>query len=419
MQAMLAFAVSLCAILILAARYRIPPFIALTGGALFYGVCVGMQADALIQTITGGAGRIFALLGIVIFCGSLIAELLQQSHYLDQVLSDIERVAKRPLPASGIAGYILALPLMCGITAFIVLNPIISRFHDDREVTRVLLCATAVGSLISYCLLYPAPVIYTIMEVAAPTGTSPWYFNCLSLPLSLLILSGILLFFRRKIRHTGRELNTGAHLPEPRPENRFRAWAPIAVPLICIIAGLAVPGLHILSNVNIALGAGLLAGLASVQPDIRASAIHRGTKNAGLIIFDLCGAGAFGGVIAASAFPEQAYLATHALFPEIMIPFALATIVQAGVGSRAVTAAVTSSILAGTAIVHTINPFSLVLMIAGGTFMLSMLSDPMFWVVKRATESDIRTVLMMYTLPLTAAGLTTAAAGLAVHLFIP
>ncbi len=51
--------------------------------------------------------------------------------------------------------------------------------------------------------------------------------------------------------------------------------------------------------------------------------------------------------------------------------------------------------------------------------MLSMLSDPMFWVVKRATESDIRTVLMMYTLPLTAAGLTTAAAGLAVHLFIP
>lgn len=51
-------------------------------------------------------------------------------------------------------------------------------------------------------------------------------------------------------------------------------------------------------------------------------------------------------------------------------------------------------------------PLVFVLMIMAGTLVVSYVSDPFFWLVKRTTGDDTSTVVSNYTLPLAAAGVT-------------
>lgn len=88
---------------------------------------------------------------------------------------------------------------------------------------------------------------------------------------------------------------------------------------------------------------------------------------------------------------------------------------QAAQGSRVVTAAVTAAILATIPAVAAIDPLALVLMVSAGAFMFSYVSDPFFWLLKRTTGDDFSAVVRNYTLPLSAAGLVTLAAALAIQ----
>jgi GntP family gluconate:H+ symporter len=110
-------------------------------------------------------------------------------------------------------------------------------------------------------------------------------------------------------------------------------------------------------------------------------------------------------VIAASTFPDEAFDLASGFLPAVLLPFMLATMIQASQGSRVVTAAVSSSIIATTTLPSTLDPLAIVLMICGGAFMFSFVTDPFFWLIRRVTGEDLKTVTKMYTLPLIGAGL--------------
>ncbi|WP_292366427.1 MULTISPECIES: hypothetical protein [unclassified Methanoculleus] len=195
----------------------------------------------------------------------------------------------------------------------------------------------------------------------------------------------------------------------------LRAWLPFLVIVGVLAVGSFVPQFHALANINLALLAGLFAALATVPADVRERALARGTKNAGIIIFDLAGAGAFGGVIAASTFSADVTALVLGFLPVTLLPFVIAALVQAAQGSRVVTAAVTAAILATIPAVAAIDPLALVLMVSAGAFMFSYVSDPFFWLLKRTTGDDFSAVVRNYTLPLSAAGLVTLAAALVIQ----
>ncbi len=109
-----------------------------------------------------------------------------------------------------------------------------------------------------------------------------------------------------------------------------------------------------------------------------------------MIIFDLCGAGALGGVIAASSFPTDVADLLGVMIPLAVIPFILACFIQTAQGSRLVTAVITADIIAGTAIPHLIPASALFLMIAAGTMVISYASDPFFWLMKRTACQSVR-----------------------------
>jgi GntP family gluconate:H+ symporter len=141
-----------------------------------------------------------------------------------------------------------------------------------------------------------------------------------------------------------------------------------------------------------------------------------GAKHAGVIIFDLCGAGALGAVIGSSNLGTQAYSVLTLALPALVVPFLLAALIQTAQGSRVVTAVITGEIIAGTTIAASIHPVPLILLISGGACLFSYVTDPYFWLIQRATGDDVPTVVKNYTIPLAAIGITlfVVAAGLEV-----
>lgn len=137
------------------------------------------------------------------------------------------------------------------------------------------------------------------------------------------------------------------------------------------------------------------------RPD---SWVIAGGKNAGLIIFDLCGAGALGFVIVKSDFALQALGQLTLFIPIIFVPFLFAALLETAQGSRVVTAVITAEVFAGSAVAGAIHPVVLILLVSAGSCVVSYVTDPFFWLVQRTTGDNIPTVVRNYTLPIALAG---------------
>ena len=130
----------------------------------------------------------------------------------------------------------------------------------------------------------------------------------------------------------------------------------------------------------------------------------QGAKNAGLIIFDICGAGALGYVIVSSGSAQLMLGQLLLFFPIILVPFVFAALIETAQGSRVVTAVITAEVLAGSTVAGAIHPVVLILLVSAGSCFISYVTDPFFWLVQRTTGDTITTVVKNYTLPIALAG---------------
>ena len=413
MDPLLAFVITLALITVVSLRYRISPFFTLIGGAILFGLLSGMTLDATMLGIIAGVGKVFSAFGIIILCGAVIARLLQEQHQIEEIVADIRRYVKNPPVIAGVSGYLLSVPITCCITAYIMLNPILDNLEKDKIKKNVLLYLAAVGGIISYALVYPTPVVIPIFE-AFSGGMSPILFDAVSIPLSLVVLGGILLYFRFvhpcafNPEDTGSQetcqKSSGAGTPVLHAGIHWRAWTPFIAILVAIPFALLLLNLSQVSMINFIMLAGAVTALVLAAPAARAHGLTQGAKHAGLIIFDICGAGALGFVIVKSGFAQQALSQMTLAIPIILVPFILAALIETAQGSRVVTAVITAEVLAGSAVVNAIHPLPLILLISAGACIVSYVTDPFFWLVQRTTGDDIKTVVKNYTLPIALAG---------------
>jgi GntP family gluconate:H+ symporter len=104
---------------------RLGPFLGLVISAVVYGLLSGMGQE-LMGYVATGLGRIFSSLAVVVFCGAIIAEYLRRTGAIERIVSDLLRLSRRGMLVSGLAGYLISLPVMCSITAYMILEPIVS-----------------------------------------------------------------------------------------------------------------------------------------------------------------------------------------------------------------------------------------------------------------------------------------------------
>lgn len=404
-----AFVITLVIITAVSLWYRVSPFFTLIGGAVLFGLLAGMTPDATMLGIIAGIGKVFSAFGIIILSGAVIAKLLQEQHQIEEIVSDIRRYVKNPPVIAGLSGYLLSVPITCCITAYIMLNPILDRLEKDKTRRNVLLYLAAVGGIISYALVYPTPVVIPLYE-AFSGGMSPLLFDAVSIPVSILLLGGVLLYFRfarpdAAMPETIQPQETPYETPVMDGGIHWRAWAPFIAILAAIPVALLLLHLSQASMINIIMLVGAVTAIALASQEVRAQGLSQGAKHAGLIIFDICGAGALGFVIVQSGFAHTALSQLTLLIPVILVPFILAALIETAQGSRVVTAVITAEVLAGSAVVGAIHPIPLILLISAGSCIVSYVTDPFFWLVQRTTGDDIGTVVKNYTLPIALAGI--------------
>ena len=418
-----ALGLTLLLISFLGIRFRVPPIFNLIGGAIFLGILIGMPADELITVITSGLGRVFALFALIILSGAIIASTLEEQGYIERIVEDIRNFSGNPFTLSGLSGYLLALPVACSVTAFIILTPVVKGLGRSEYQRRMLLFCVAIGSLISFSLVYPAPAVIPLVQSLAPDLPPLWY-DALAIPLSLVLLAGVVVVYRKWFQcreHPGDASGTcdeSAPSDVSRAERSFRPYAPFIAILLAIPVGVAL-GLSHGALIQVIMLAGAVTALAMAATDARIGGLQRGTKHAGIIIFDICGAGALAGVILASGFSETALGQIAGIIPVLLVPFVLASLIQTAQGSRVVTAVVTAGILAGTPVAAAINPAALVLMVAAGCFLFSFVTDPYFWIISRTTGEDLSGMIRYYTLPLALCGIALYLVALGIQFIAP
>jgi len=394
MDPIMAFLVAIFLVALLTTKGRLSPFLSLVVSALAYGVMTGMGPE-LMGAISEGLARVFSALAIIVLSGSVIAEHLRRSGGVERIVADILAAVGggRGHLAAGLSGYLVALPVMCTMTSYLILEPVVGgmgrRAGGSR---RRFLFSAAAFSVISFTLVYPSPVIITLTR---SLGVSPAEALKFGLPLSLLLFIPAFVYLGRiPIAEEGAAVE-----PLPLPP-RLVSWAPLALPILMILAGLIYPPMGLLGSPDVALLAGALLSAALAKGDAEET-IKRATRRAGVIIFDLCGAGAFGYVIAQGGLGPELSLVLGPIIPAVALPFLVASLIQLAQGSRVVTVVIAAEIMGG----YPMDPTTLLFSISAGAFVLSSLSDPYFWLVKETTGSDLRQNILGYTLPLTLFGL--------------
>ena len=405
MDALLLLLLTLIFISVLALKRDLPVCLVLLFGGLFFGLMNGSSFEQVILWTIEGMGKIFSSFALIILSGIVIMMLLAEQDLLEVIVATVSGRVHNTRITACLLGYLLSVPTTCCLTTYMMVAPVVSHLEPDTIRSKDLLYLTAIGSIISYVLIFPTPATIPLLTTFAPDYPAVW-FNAISIPISLFLVV-LVLFATDRVFKTGKistepggeQTNDKRSIPIAR-DQYIRAWAPFCVILLMIPVGLFVLHLSHVSLMQVIMLAGLITALFLAPTSIRKKGFSNGAKLAGLILFDFSAAGALGTVIVRSGLADNCIQIFIPILPDILIPFVIAAVFATAQGSRVVTAVITTEILSGTSIVHTIHPVPLILMVAAGTCCIPYFTDPYFWLVKKTTGDDIRTVLYKYTLPL-------------------
>lgn len=408
---------ALLCILLFTARLRLHPFLSLIIVSVLTGILAG-EPLATIEAITGGLGSIFSRFAIIITCGSVIGLLLQRTGGMSLIASDIVRFSRNPLIALTLLGFLFSVPLMCYILAYVIFIPIAKELAtrlDNPHISTA--TALALGAIASFNLVYPSPVIISAAEelsantdklfilgllIAVPTSIAGYFYSRSLGKTENESISNRVKEKRAELQEKNLEISKGA----ARKSERLEAYSPIFFPLFLILfqAGFEHPhpALAFLGNPNIALLLGVILSIFSARKlgsSVLRTLVEKAVRRSGVVLLDLCGGGALGATFAMTGAGEAlGRLFLQLSLPHILVPFLVAAALQTVQGSRVVTMLIAPSLLLPLVPELGLPPEILILSMASGTFVISHVNDPFFWIFGELAELEPSEVFRSNTL---------------------
>ncbi|MBN1762044.1 MAG: GntP family permease [Methanomicrobia archaeon] len=399
MAPLLIFLIALLLILVLTAKLRINPFLSLLTVSLLVAILAAKPFDGLESMLTG-MSQVLYKLGIVIVCGSIIGTVLDGIGGTSVIADDIISLSKRPILALNVLGFLVAVPVMCCILAYVIFIPIAREIAAKQKLPiGVAATSLSLGTLASYELIYPAPGVYSAASEFGVVGADIVLLGLIiAIPTSLV---GYL--FAQRFCKLG-EVPTTVTETEQKQKSRLRAYPPIVVPVALIFSKLVlpIPVLNFLGNPNIALLIGVFIAFSAAR-GFRRDTVNTWTREAvrrgGGILMVLCAGGALGSTLAMIGVGHGiGALVIQSGLPALFIPFLVAVAIQSVQGSRLVTFLIVPSIILPV-LPELGLPLELALMsIASGTFLVSHANDSYFWTVVELADMTPAAGYRCYTI---------------------
>lgn len=420
MNPLIIFLSALVFILILTARLRIHPFLSLIAASLLVSVLAG-QMNETMDAISTGMGRVFSQFAIVITAGSIIGIILHRTGGTALIADDIIKMSKKPLLSLNLLGFLFSVPLMCCILAYVIFIPVAREISSKLGLSRgVAASALGFGTLASFNLVYPSPVVYPSMIELGIVRTSVMLTGfVIAIIVSIIGYLYAVRFCRLEEKdegHMRKDLVTPDEDEGQAKElpGRIASYSPLVIPIILILAGIFIPvsPLDFIGSPDVALLVGVT--LAVLLPTRGASSvdirkwIEKGIRRSGVVLLDMCGGGALGATLAMTGAGQAiGSLLLDTNIPVLLIPFLIAAAIQSVQGSRVVTMLVTLALIVP--VMQQLGlPAEIVLFsMASGTLLISHFNDPFFWIFGDLAEMEPPEILRTYTLGGIIMGLTS------------
>jgi len=415
------------AIVWLAARWKLHPFLALLFGAVAMGFLARLDTGTLIGALADGFGTTLRSIGIVIAAGAIIGEYLHRSGGARVLANNIlDKVGEKNAPLSmSLTGYVVSIPVFCD-SGFIVLSAINKAIAKRAKVPlTVLAVALASGLYATHVFVPPTPgPLAAAATLGADIGRVLLFGLIVSLPVGAAALFWAVKFCGKyTIEYDFKDEIQGEAGPAP----SFKAAiAPILIPIALIAIksiaeypaapfgeGLILSAAVFLGDPIIALliGVGLSFLMVSGgKAKIQDKWLEEGLKKAGIIILITGAGGAFGQVLRETGLGDFAaqFAAIGGL--GMLIPFLIAAFLKTAQGSSTVAIITAAAICA-----PLIEPLGLdsptgtalaVLAIGAGSLTISHVNDSYFWVVAKFSDMDTATALKTHTIATLIMGVT-------------
>ncbi|MGO9776488.1 MAG: GntP family permease [Terracidiphilus sp.] len=439
-------------LLILIAKVRLHPALALTVAALTLGVASGMPLVQVPLSFTAGVGNLMGHIAIVLGLGAVLGRLLATSGgatALGRAL--VDSCGPKGLPwALLILGILVGMPVFFEV-GLVLMLPIVAAAAQRNGRPPILVGMPLLAGLsIVHGVLPPHPAaMLAVTQFHADLGRTMLWGLTAGLPAAALAGPGLGWFLmrrweRRKAKGapTSGEEETPLFAPTleenrqideqakdadlfpkaadlPAPAGPVRAATAILLPVALIFLGswadtLTAPGdlsnqiLHFVGSADVALLIAVLVALVTLGGHIQTGRHHgrellrRLTGEAfepiaGVLVI-LAAAGGLSGILRDSGAAQATVgLALGAHMPPLVLAWLLAAVVRVSVGSATVATAVASGILAPVALHFGVRPELLVLATGTGSLILSHVNDPGFWLIQSFFKLELKETLSTWT----------------------
>jgi len=431
MDAFLVLILTLAFLFLLGYTRRLPLFVVLLLGAVFFGLLAGAGPDSTLLWMATGMGSMFTGFAIAILSGIVIVQLLADQGLLDVLVGGIRAKFRHTRAGAGLAAFVLAVPVTCPVVTCAILSPVLKHLDPERARANLLVYVAAACAIVSYIVILPTPFTQPLAAAFSP-ALSPGAVDLVTIPVALFLLVLVVVVSGRwprlSARRGGSETTAAAQkttVPDGSAGGpaipwslHLRAWAPFIAILAALAAALLLLGLSHVAILQFITLTGLIVALLLAPRETRMRSFAAGIATAAPVILDVCAAGAIGTVVVKSGFAQSAFAAAGPVLPAILLPFVVAAALAVAQGSRVTTAVVTAQVIGATEIVNAVNPLVILLMVAAGSCMVCHVTDPFFHFVRHITGDDTRTVLKNYTLPLACIGMALFITALVLAVFV-
>ncbi|HEY1985789.1 MAG TPA: gluconate:H+ symporter [Terracidiphilus sp.] len=437
-------------LLLMIARFRLHPALALAVAAFGLGVVSGMPLLRVPLSFTNGVGNLMGHIAIILGLGAILGALLARSGGATALgTSLVDRCGPRGLPWALLGlGIIVGMPVFFEV-GLVLLMPIIAaaarRSHRPPILVGIPLLA---GLSIVHGTLPPHPAaMLAATQYHADLGRTILWGLTVGLPSAAVagpVLGWILTrrWLRKKttpaisgestlfadaaqdaapstVSSSGESAGHVEGQIVPRPAGPLRAASAILLPIALIFLGswadsLSATGttanqiLHFIGSPDIALLIAVLVALFTLGPRIQTGRHHgpellRQLTNEAFepiasVMVILAAAGGLSGVLRDSGAAQATVgIALGAHMPPLVLAWLLAAVVRVSMGSATVAMAVASGVLAPMAGHIGVRPELLVLATGTGSLILSHVNDPGFWMIQSFFKLEVKQTLATWS----------------------
>ncbi|MBI1226650.1 MAG: GntP family permease [Bacteroidetes bacterium] len=406
---------SVALIVLLTVKWKVHPFIALFMVAIFYGFCVGMPTNDILDSINTGFGGTLGKIGLLIVFGSIIGAFLENSGGAYSLAESVLKIIgkKRVPTAMGILGYFVSIPVFAD-SGFILLSPLGKSLSKKAGITLAAsACALALGLTATHTMVPPTP---GPIAAAGILNADLGLVLALGIPLSALALIPGLIFANRyasKIWIDPNPQMSEADIAErlQTAPNAVKACLPVVVPILLIVLkSVFASKAELDSNLLKVIGfigepvVALLIGMflsfflpKNFDREMLSTTgwVGQALSNAASIILITGAGGIFGKILQNSGIADVLGTALSGVNLSIWLPFLLAASIKTAQGSSTVALITAASLMTPLMVSQgfdtEIEKAMVVLAIGAGSSVVSHANDSFFWVATQLSGMDVKT----------------------------